>query len=102
MKVGDYVYLYLYDLEKTLVNMNQLREDRFGKIIKIDVLSSSTNNVLVYEIKLLNGKVIKYSSNSLTQNIVSISGLLEIVGRAKIDSGRRQSLLDQINRVLSQ
>ena len=35
MNIGDVVYIYLFDLEKSLVNMKQLRTDRFGKIIAI-------------------------------------------------------------------
>lgn len=105
MNVGDYIYLYLFDLEKTLSSMEQLRTDRFGKIIKINRLEDVTKHefVQVYTIKLLeNNKIIQYRSDNLTSNIASISSLIEIIGRANIDSEKRQFLLEQMNNVLSQ
>ena len=35
MNIGDYVYVYLFDLDKSLKNMSKLREDRFGKIMNL-------------------------------------------------------------------
>ena len=33
MNINDYVYVHLFDLEKALVGMERLREDRFGRIV---------------------------------------------------------------------
>lgn len=105
MNVGDYIYLYLFDLEKTLSSMEKLRTDRFGKILKINRLEDATRHefVQVYTIKLLeNNKIIQYRSDNLTSNIASIASLIEIIGRANVDAERRQSLLEQMNNILSQ
>ena len=105
MNIGDYIYLYLFDLEKTLNSMEKLRTDRFGKILKIDKLEDVTKHefVQVYTIKLLeSNKIIQYRSDNLTSNIASIPSLIEIIGRANVDAERRQALLEQMNDVLSQ
>ena len=101
MNIGDYVYIYLFDLEKSLRSMNELRADRFGKIKKINHLQSQHGEVLSYEIELLNNKIVHYNSNNLTTNIVSIDSLIEIIGKAQIASEKKQVLLDQLNNLLS-
>jgi hypothetical protein len=101
MNIGDVVYIYLFDLEKSLVNMKQLRTDRFGKVIAIRELKSLNNNevVMVYDIQLKDDRVVTYRSDNLTTNIISIMELIEIIGRIDIDSDKRQILLDQLNNV---
>jgi hypothetical protein len=101
MNIGDYVYIYLFDLEKSLKSMNELRADRFGKIKMINHLQSQHGEVLSYEIELLNNKIVHYNSNNLTTNIVSIDSLIEIIGKAQISSEKKQNLLDQLNNLLS-
>lgn len=101
MNIGDVVYIHLFDLEKSLVNMNQLRPDRFGKVIAVRELKllSGNESVMVYDIQLKDDRVVTYRSDNLTTNIVSIMELIEIIGRADIDSEKRQALLDQLNNV---
>ncbi len=101
MNIGDVVYIHLFDLEKSLVNMNQLRPDRFGKVIAVRELKllSGNESVMVYDIQLKDDRVVTYRSDNLTTNIVSIMELIEIIGRANIDSDKRQALLDQLNNV---
>jgi hypothetical protein len=101
MNIGDVVYIHLFDLEKSLVNMNQLRPDRFGKVIAVRELKllSGNESVMVYDIQLKDDRVVTYRSDNLTTNIVSIMELIEIIGRADIDSDKRQALLDQLNNV---
>lgn len=101
MNIGDVVYIYLFDLEKSLVNMKQLRADRFGKIIAIRELKLLNNNevVMVYDIQLKDDRVVTYRSDNLTTNIISIMELIEIIGRTDIDPDKRQVLLDQLNNV---
>lgn len=101
MNIGDIVYIYLFDLEKSLINMKELRKDRFGKIIDVRELKmlNSSEVVMVYDIQLKDDRVITYRSDNLTTNMVSIMELIEIIGRADIDSEKRQALLDQLNNV---
>jgi hypothetical protein len=101
MNIGDVVYIYLFDLEKSLINMKELREDRFGKIIDVRELKmlNSSEVVMVYDIQLKDDRVVTYRSDNLTTNMVSLIELIEIIGRADIDSDKRQALLDQLNNV---
>ena len=101
MNIGDVVYIYLFDLEKSLINMKELRQDRFGKIIDVRELKmlNSSEIVMVYDIQLKDDRVVTYRSDNLTTNIVSIMELIEIIGRANIDPDKRQALLDQLNNV---
>lgn len=99
MNIGDVVYIYLFDLEKSLINMKLLREDRFGKILRVSELFDQARNesVKIYDIQLLNKKIISYRSDSLTTNMVSLSELIEIIGRANISFDKRNELIEQIN-----
>lgn len=101
MNIGDIVYIYLFDLEKSLINMKELRKDRFGKIIAIRELKmlNSSEVVMVYDIQLKDDRVVTYRSDNLTTSMVSLMELIEIIGRADIDSNKRQALLDQLNNV---
>lgn len=101
MNIGDIVYIYLFDLEKSLINMKELRKDRFGKIINIRELKmlNSSEVVMVYDIQLKDDRVVTYRSDNLTTSMVSLMELIEIIGRADIDSDKRQALLDQLNNV---
>ena len=102
MNIGDYVYVYLFELEKTIINMEQLRGDRFGIIEDKDILPCSNGEqILVYKIRLLkNNQVIKYKSNNLSTNIASLCDLIDIIGRAQISQEKKDDLLEQLDRVV--
>lgn len=101
MNIGDVVYIYLFDLEKSLAHMKELRKDRFGKILNIRELKllNSSEVIMVYDIELKDERVVTYRSDNLTTSIVSLMELIEIIGRADIDSDKRQFLLDQLNNI---
>ena len=102
MNIGDYVYVYLFDLEKSIKNMKHLRDDRFGKIINTYILKNNNgNDVVAYDIQLLNGKAMVYRSDNLTANMIQIGDLVELVGRVDISEDKRQFLLDQIQEILT-
>ena len=98
MIIGDFVYIYLFDLEKSIVNMKQLREDRFGKIIDIkEIESRISDNVFLYSIQLKNGSIINYRTDNVVTNIISLQELIELIGKANISSEKRRMILEQIN-----
>ena len=101
MNIGDVVYIYLFDLEKSLAHMKELRKDRFGKILNIRELKllNSSEVIMVYDIELKDERVVTYRSDNLTTSIVSLMELIEIIGRADIDSDKRQFLLNQLNNI---
>lgn len=102
MNIGDYVYIHLFDLEKSIKNMKHLREDRFGKIIKKSIVKNNNgNNVISYDIHLLNGKHLTYRTDNLTTNMIHIGDLVELIGRADVSEDKRQALLEQIQVILT-
>ena len=102
MNIGDYVYIYLFDLEKSLINMKQLRNDRFGRILnKSIVRNNNGNDLMVYQIELLqNNKTIEYRTDNINTNMISINELVEIIGRAEVSSDKRSALLEQVNNAI--
>ena len=102
MNIGDYVYIHLFDLEKSIKNMKKLRDDRFGKIINKSIISNNnSNDVIVYDISLLNGKSLSYRSDNMTTNMIHIGELIELIGRVNISEEKRQLLLDQVQTILN-
>ena len=102
MNIGDYVYLYLFDLEKSITNMDRLRDDRFGRLLNKSILHNPNGNHIVqYDIKLFcNEKIIQCRSDNLTTNIISISDLINLLERVDIPSDKKEKLLEQIQEVI--
>ncbi len=102
MNIGDYVYVYLFELEKTIVNMERLRNDRFGIIEDKNILPCSNGEqIIVYKIRLLNSnQVIEYKSNNLSTNIASFYELIDMIGRAQISQEKKDDLLKQLDEVV--
>ena len=104
MNINDYVYLYVFDLEKSLVNMKKLRDDRFGRIVNKSILPNNNgNNVLLYDVKLLeNKKTIQYRSDNLTTNIVSIEQLKNMIDNMNMSLDKKYMLKSQIDDIINQ
>lgn len=102
MNIGDYVYIYLFDLEKSLINMKQLRNDRFGRILNKSIVHNNNgNDLIVYQIELLqNNKIIEYRTDNINTSMISINELVEIIGRAEVSSDKRSALLEQVNNAI--
>ena len=102
MNIGDYVYLYLFDLEKSIINMNRLRDDRFGRLINKSILHNPNgNHVIQYDIELFNSReVIQYRSDSLSTNMLSVNELIELIERIDIPFDKKETILEQIQEVI--
>jgi hypothetical protein len=82
--------------------MKRLRDDRFGKIINTYILKNNNgNDVVAYDIQLLNGKAMVYRSDNVTANMIQIGDLVELISRVDISEDKRQFLLDQIQEILT-
>ena len=101
MNINDYIYLYVFDLEKSLINMKKLREDRFGVIINKTILfNNNGNNAILYDIKLFNDKIIQYRTDNLATNMISIEQLKGIINKIDISYDKKEMLINQINHII--
>ena len=102
--IGDLVYIYLFDLEKTLMNMNQLRDDRFGKIkarkLQDKIEDKATKNI-VYTVSRLDNSTLEYNESSLTYSMISIRNLIEIINRLDIEQNKKDDFMKQIQNVVN-
>jgi hypothetical protein len=105
MNKGDLVYIYLFDIKKTIVNMKSFREDRFGVIIDQSIKEVQNTNgkefEMIYKVKNCNDKIMEYHSNNLSYSIVTIPELINIVDELKINKDEKRALLDQINKAIN-
>lgn len=103
MNIGDYVYLYLFDLKKSISNMDKLRNDRFGYITDKIILSNNNgNDVILYNIKLLyNNNIIVYRTDNLSTNMISIEQLTDLINNSDISDTKKQLLNNQIDCIIN-
>lgn len=102
MNIGDYVYIYLFELEKTIVNMKQLRNDRFGIILDKSIIKCNNGeSILSYKIKLLyNDNIIEYKANNLSTNIITLYDLIALINDSNLNEENKDKLLSQIHSVV--
>lgn len=105
MNKGDLVYIYLFDIKKTIINMKEFRKERFGVIIDRYIGEIQGTNgkehQMIYKIKNHKDAIIEYQSNSLAYSMISIAELIEVVDSLEIDRELKRSLLDQINKAIA-
>ena len=103
MNIGDIVYVYLFDLEKSILHMEQLRDDRFGRITAINKRSiiGTNSNELVYHIKT-HDKKLEYVTTNINYSIISIPDLLDVINKADLSADKRNALLEQIQKNVQQ
>lgn len=101
MNINDYVYVYLFDINKLINSSDKLREDRFGIITNMErKYNTNGTNSLIYTIQT-NNKTLTVDSDSLTTNIITISELLEIVYESIISNEKKEIIINQINEAIS-
>lgn len=103
MNIGDIVYVYLFDLEKSILHMDQLRNDRFGRVTAITKrpIAGTNFNDLVYHIKTQN-KVLEYVSSNINYSVISIPDLLNVINKADLSEKKRKALIEQIQKNVQQ
>jgi hypothetical protein len=95
IKVGDSVYVNVYNLERILPISKEIQENKFGKVSKVQELSEG---VMLYDITLKNGSTINYRSDSSSTKILKIEELFRIINDLDISLEEKSELIDQINR----
>lgn len=97
MNVGDYVYVYLFDLSKSILKMNKLRNDRFGRIIRIENRTINNKPTDVYMIKLLSSDtLIELKSNDENIHVITIDELINVVNSSNCSEELKSNFLIQI------
>lgn len=99
MHIGDKVYVYLFDLAKSINQLEKLREDRFGTIKDISTLKRTDNpysDVMVYKIELNNGTTITYKTDNVNTNIIDIESLLSLINEAVMDESKKEYFIAQV------
>lgn len=99
MHIGDKVYVYLFDLVKSINQLEKLREDRFGTIKDISILKradNSYNDVIVYKIELNNGTTITYKTDNVNTNIIDMESLLLTINEAVMDESKKEYFIAQV------
>lgn len=97
MNIGDYVYLYLFDLNKHITGLKQLRDDRFGRIITIKTLIINNVEVKEYHVKLLyNNSMVTVRDDNINTKITTIDLLVSAVNNSSLSEELKQKLLNQI------
>ena len=98
--IGDIVFVYLFDLNKSIHHTNKLRADRFGRIIDVyyRTIVGTNNNVqeIVYKIRLTNNNVIEYNNSNINYSMMSVNELVEFIGTADLSAEKRNGFLEQI------
>lgn len=96
MNVGDYVYIYLFDLIKALPNMKHLRVDRFGKIEHKELIQGN-QEIYEYSVKLFDSnKIIKIRTDSLAYNIVTLDELIRLLENSNLTERQYNLFMSQI------
>ena len=105
MNKGDLVYVYLFDIKKTIINMKEFRKERFGVIIDRQIGeiqgTNGRDHQMIYKIRNCKNSIIEYQSNSLAYSMISVAELIEVVDSLEIDRELKRALLDQINKAIA-
>ena len=97
MNIGDYVYFYLFDLNKHITGLKQLRDDRVGRVITIKTLIINNVEVKEYHVKLLyNNSMVTVRDDNINTKITTIDLLVSAVNNSSLSEELKQKLLNQI------
>lgn len=97
MNVGDYVYFYLFDLNKCIAGLKHLRDDRFGRIIKIETLTVNNKEIKEYHVKLLhNNSMVSVRDDNVNIKLTTIDLLISAINNSSLSEEIKQKLLNQI------
>lgn len=92
-KIGDTVYVYLFDLKKTILKTD-LINNRFGKITNIEEIGK---DMYVYTVKNEEGVNITVKNYDKSFNLCNIDELINILYNSDLDKERKERMMDIVN-----
>lgn len=95
-KIGDIVYVYLFDLKKTILKAD-LIESRFGRIINIEEIGK---NMYVYTVKNNEGINITVKNYDKSFNLCNVDELINILYNSNLDKERKDKMMDIVNHMV--
>ena len=95
-KIGDIVYIYLFDLKKTILKTD-LIQNRFGKIINIEEIGK---DMYVYTVKNNEGINITVKNYDKSFNLCNVDELINILYNSNLDKDRKDKMMDIVNHMV--
>lgn len=95
-KIGDIVYVYLFDLKKTILRTD-LIQDRFGKIVSIEEIGK---NMYAYTVKNIKGINITVKNYDKSFDLCNIDELINILYNSNLSKERKDKMMDIINNIV--
>ena len=95
-KIGDIVYIYLFDLKKTILKTD-LIQNRFGKIINIEEIGK---DMYVYTVKNNEGINITVKNYDKSFNLCNVDELINILYNSNLDKDRKDKMMDIVNHIV--
>lgn len=95
-KIGDIVYVYLFDLKKTILRTD-LIQDRFGEIISIEEIGK---NMYIYTVKNIKGINITVKNYDKSFNLCNIDELINILYNSNLSKERKDKMINIINDIV--
>lgn len=95
-KIGDIVYVYLFDLKKTILKTD-LIQDRFGEIISIEEIGK---NMYVYTVKNIKGINITVKNYDKSFDLCNIDELINILYNSNLSKERKDKMINIINDIV--
>ena len=92
-KIGDIVYIYLFDLKKTILKTD-LIQNRFGKIINIEEIGK---DMYVYTVKNNEGTNIIVKNYDKSFDLCNIDELINILYNSSLSKERKDRMMDIVN-----
>lgn len=95
-KIGDIVYVYLFDLKKTILRTD-LIQDRFGEIVNIEEIGK---NMYVYTVKNIKGINITVKNYDKSFDLCNIDELINILYNSNLSKERKDKMINIINDIV--
>ena len=95
-KIGDIVYVYLFDLKKTILKTD-LIQDRFGEIVNIEEIGK---NMYVYTVKNIKGINITVKNYDKSFDLCNIDELINILYNSNLSKERKDKMINIINDIV--
>ena len=92
-KIGDIVYVYLFELKKTILKAD-LIPNRFGEIINIEEIGK---DMYVYTVKNIEGTNITVKNYDKSFDLCNVDELINILYNSNLTKERKDKMMNIVN-----